>query len=215
RGLGFGLGFLGFGVFRLGLGETELGEQVGVDVTELGGRLAAGRVGDVAVVVVDVRATAATAATAARSCALARTGSAGRVPARSGAVTAWAVASRTGWRGVAAELGGVLGGEGQHALARQAGALLDRVDVEDDRGDLVALVEVLGDVLDVIVAQFTDVDQAFDALFDLHEHAEVGDARDGTGDLGAGRVTIGQAAPRIGLRLAQAERDALLLRVDL
>src|SRR5690606_17476149 len=213
--LGFGRGVLGFGLVGFGFGKSELREEVGVDVTELGGGLGASRVGDVAVVVVDVRATATAAATATRSCALAtRSGSAG-VSTGSGAVPACAVASCAGWWCVAAELGCVLGGEGQHALAREAGTLLDRVDVEDDRGDLVTLVEVLGDVFDVIVAQFADVNEALDAFFDLHEHAEVGDARDGAGDFGAWRVPVGQAAPRVGLRLAQAERDALLLRVDL
>src|SRR5690606_11061797 len=130
-------------------------------------------------------------------------------------VAASAPAARAHGGGVAAELGRVLGGEGQHALAREAGALLDRVDVEDHGRDLVALVEVLRDVLDVVVAQLADVDQALDALFDLHEHAEVGDAGDRTGDLGAGRVAIGEAAPRVGLGLAQTERDPLLLGVQL
>src|SRR5690606_1102456 len=62
--------FLG-GLVCLGVGEAELGEEVGVDVTQLGGGLAAGCVGDVAVVVVDVRATATTAASTARPCSLA------------------------------------------------------------------------------------------------------------------------------------------------
>src|SRR5690606_5502593 len=112
--------------------------------------------------VVDVRATATAAASTARSCSLATcTCAAGRVAACAGAVTAWTVAASACWWGVAAELGSVLGGEGQHALARQAGALLDGIDVEDDSCYLIALVEVLGDVFDVIVAQLTDVNEAF------------------------------------------------------
>src|SRR5690606_11455642 len=64
-------------------------------------------------------------------------------------------------------------------------------------------------------AELADVHEAFDALFDLHEHTEIGDARYRTGDLGAWRVAIGEAAPRIGLGLAERQRDALLLGVEL
>src|SRR5690606_17616742 len=48
-----GVGRLGL-LLALGVGEAELGEEVGVDVTELGGRLGARLGGHVAVVVVDV-----------------------------------------------------------------------------------------------------------------------------------------------------------------
>src|SRR5690606_30199451 len=108
-GLGAGVlvgGAAGRLVFRgrgaaLGLGETELGEQVSVDVTELGGRLGARVRGHVAVVVVDVRATATAPATATGTAAC-------RLTTGEGATLA-------AGRGVTTELGGVLGSEGQQA----------------------------------------------------------------------------------------------------
>src|SRR5690606_38499528 len=67
----------------------------------------------------------------------------------------------------------------------------------------------------VVGREVREVPEAREAALHLHEAAEVGYARDGPGDLGARRVAVGQAAPRVGLGLAKAERDALLLRVDL
>src|SRR5690606_7465963 len=136
-GLGAGVlvggaaGRLVFSAFRgrgaaLGLGEAELGEQVSVDVTELGGRLGARVRGHVAVVVIDVRATATAPAT-----------TTGTTTCR---LTTGEGATLAACRGVTTELGGVLGGEGQQALAREAGALLNGIDVQDDRRDLIALV---------------------------------------------------------------------------
>ena len=63
-------------------------------------------------------------------------------------------------------------------------------------------------------AHFGDVDQAFDAVFQLHEGAVVGDVGDLALDLGADRIALGHDFPRILVELLHAERDALRLGVD-
>ena len=60
-----------------------------------------------------------------------------------------------------------------------------------------------------------DVDQAFDARLQLHERAVIGDVGDAALELGVDRVAGGDALPRIGEQLLDAERDAVRLVVDL
>ena len=59
------------------------------------------------------------------------------------------------------------------------------------------------------------MDQAFDALLQLDERAVVGDAENAAADAGADRVALGGIEPRIGRELLEAERNALLLFVEL
>ena len=60
-----------------------------------------------------------------------------------------------------------------------------------------------------------DVDQALDARLQLHERAVVGDVGHAALELGVDRVAGGDALPRIGQQLLDAERDAVRLVVDL
>ena len=60
-----------------------------------------------------------------------------------------------------------------------------------------------------------DVQQAVDALFDLDEGAVVGEVADGALDHRAGRIAVGHAVPGVLLGLLHAQRDFLLLLVDL
>src|SRR5689334_441417 len=89
------------------------------------------------------------------------------------------------------------------------------VDVEQHGLDLVALLEQLARVLHPLrPAHVADVDEAVDALLDLHEDAEVRDVADVALHGGAGRVLLGELLVRVRLELLHAERDAVLLHVD-
>ena len=75
--------------------------------------------------------------------------------------------------------------------------------------DLVAdLDDVLG-VFDLVVGQLGDVQQAFQAVFQPDEDAEVGDLGDRAVDQLAGLVLVGNVAvPRVVVQLLEAQRDA-------
>jgi hypothetical protein len=57
-------------------------------------------------------------------------------------------------------------------------------------------------------------DHGVDPLFQLHEGAVSGHVAHGSLDLFADRVTVLDLVPRIGLELADAEADLLLVAVD-
>src|SRR3546814_13691071 len=77
-------------------------------------------------------------------------------------------------------------------------AALLAVDLEDDDLDLLAGRNDLAGV-DVLLdpRHFADVDQAFDARFQLDEGAVIGDVGDGGGELRADRIFGRHAFPRI------------------
>src|SRR5467141_326033 len=105
----------------------------------------------------------------------------------------------------------------RHALLhaeRDAPALL--VDLEDHHLDLVADLHHLGR-MHVLVGpvHLGDVDQAFDARLDLDERAVVGEVGDFAEQARALRVAPPDADPRILAQLLQAERNAVLLGVEL
>src|SRR5579862_2548799 len=60
---------------------------------------------------------------------------------------------------------------------------------------------------------FTDVNQAFDSLLEFNERSVVGDADDAAGNVCADRVAMLGIEPRIGRKLLEAERNALLVLV--
>src|SRR5689334_1823950 len=88
------------------------------------------------------------------------------------------------------------------------------VDLDDLDLDVLALLHDLARVLDVVLGQLGDVDQALDPGNDLGEGAE----RDDLGDPARHDVAllglVDDALPRIGLGLLEAERDALAVAVD-
>src|SRR6266702_523351 len=98
--------------------------------------------------------------------------------------------------------------DGQRDLA------LVLVHVDDLHVDLVALLHHVARVLGPLLAQLGDVDQPLDAGLDLDEGAEVGELRHLPLQLRADRVALGERRPRIGLRLLDAEAEALVLDVD-
>jgi hypothetical protein len=63
-------------------------------------------------------------------------------------------------------------------------------------------------------AHVRDVQQAVDAFLDLDEGAVVGEVADGALDDGARRVLLGDGGPGVDLGLLHAERDFLLVLVD-
>jgi len=108
-------------------------------------------------------------------------------------------------------LPGVLG----QLLEAERGFALLRLDVEDD--DLF-LGPDLEERLQIRIAlaprHVADVQEAVDAGHQLHEDAEVGDARDLGRDLVARAVLLGELLPGIGHQLLHAQRDPSLFGVD-
>ena len=99
---------------------------------------------------------------------------------------------------------------------RQADAPLVHVELGDDRLDLVAHLEDLGGVDDLLGPRhLADVDQALDALLDLDEGAVVDDRHHPALDARADRVLLVDQRPGIVAALLVAERDALGLGVEL
>src|SRR6185503_14130723 len=95
---------------------------------------------------------------------------------------------------------------------RQAAAL--GVDLEDLDLHLVAGLDDLARVLDVLLCELGDVHEALDALEDLHEGAERDDLRDRALELVTDVVGVDHALPRILLGLLEAQGDALAVAVD-
>ncbi len=60
-----------------------------------------------------------------------------------------------------------------------------------------------------------DVNESFDALLELDERAVVGDRENAAANLRTDRVALGRIEPRIRRQLLEAERDALLVLVEL
>ncbi len=100
-------------------------------------------------------------------------------------------------------------------LESEADALVGLVDVDDDGFDLVALLEDLGRMIDLLrPAQVGDVHHAVDAFLELHERAVGRHVADLALHLLADDVALLDLVPRVGFELADAERNLLLLLVD-
>src|SRR5262245_3750524 len=102
------------------------------------------------------------------------------------------------------------------ALLRQPDLALDGIDAENLDVDFVAHLDLVLRVLDLVVGQLADVQQAFEIRFELDEHAEVRDLGDLAADDHARLVAFGDGAvPGIFGHLLESERDAHLLLIDL
>src|SRR5207302_1525257 len=100
-------------------------------------------------------------------------------------------------------------------LQAQRDPLVLRVDVQNQHVDLVALLHDFRRMLDALGPRHVgDVDQAFDAGFELDERAVVRDRDDLALHARSNRILRGDVLPRIGLQLFQAERNTLALPVD-
>ena len=102
-------------------------------------------------------------------------------------------------------------------LETQADLLVFLVDLQDHDVDFIADRNDLGRMLDVPrPTHLTDVDQALDTTFQLHEGAVVGDGDHASANDSLFGVTLVDVVPGIGLELLQTEADpfALLLEVQ-
>src|SRR5215208_3845186 len=88
------------------------------------------------------------------------------------------------------------------------------VDLEDLDLHVVARLDDLARVLDVLLGELGDVHEALDALQDLHEGAERDDLGDLALELVADVVGVDHALPRVLLGLLEAQGDALAVAVD-
>src|SRR5439155_12270553 len=103
-----------------------------------------------------------------------------------------------------------------HLLEAQRDPFALLIDVEHLARDLVALVDDLAGMGHFAhPAHVADMQQAVDALFDLDERAVVGQVAHDAADDGSRRVALSHLVPRIGLDLLHAQRDFLLLFVDI
>jgi hypothetical protein len=100
-------------------------------------------------------------------------------------------------------------------LHAEADLLLVLVDLEDDDFDFVADADDLGRVVDAAgPAHLGDVDQALDAVFELHERAVGHDVDDLARDARADRVALPRSPPTGWGLLLEAQGDLLFLAVD-
>jgi hypothetical protein len=105
---------------------------------------------------------------------------------------------------------------GLDLLETERNAARRRIHAEHHRVDGVADVQDLRRMLDALAPRhLADVDQPFDARFELHERAVVGQADDLAAHARADRIAIHHVRPRIGDELLVAERDALGRRIVL
>src|SRR5690606_32051209 len=108
-------------------------------------------------------------------------------------------------RGAALELG-----DGGH---REHDAAVGRVRLEHAQLELLALLEVVRRVLDVLDPEVADRDEALDVLAQVHHDALVQQTDDGAAGLDARRVALGDVHPGVVLGLLETQRDALVLAV--
>ena len=101
-------------------------------------------------------------------------------------------------------------------LDAKGDAAVAGLDVQDDDVDFVSDLEKLRGMLSFFgPAQLGDVDEAFDALFELDEDAVVDDADDFAFNFAARGIFFRGVHPGIGHQLLQAEGNALLFFVEL
>ncbi len=105
---------------------------------------------------------------------------------------------------------------GQCLLQPQRDAALLCLDFEHDHLYVVSILHDFRRVLRVLrPAHFAHVHEAFDARLDLHERAVVRDAHHFSVHARSRRETLRHRGPRIGKQLLPAERNPLLLLVEL
>ena len=104
---------------------------------------------------------------------------------------------------------------GHGLLEAERDAALGGVDIEHHDFDLLRGRDDLAG-MDVLLGprHFGDVHQTLDAGLQFDEGAVVGDVGDAADELGADRIFLLDAFPRIGLKLLDAEADALGLRIE-
>ncbi len=101
-------------------------------------------------------------------------------------------------------------------LHAQRDALVLRVDVEHQNLDVLSFLDHLRRVLDAPgPTHVGHVDETVDTRLDLHESTERSEVAHRPSELGARRVLHRQRQPRIFFDLLHAQRDLLVVRVDL
>src|SRR5206468_1792107 len=113
-------------------------------------------------------------------------------------------------------LGDVGPGVAESLLQAEREAALRLADGQDYSIDVVTLLEDVGRLVDAFgPGHLGHVDEALDAGLDPNEGAEVGEPSDGSGDTLADGVALSGRVPGLRLKLLEAERDSLALRIEL
>src|SRR5207244_12004745 len=99
-------------------------------------------------------------------------------------------------------------------LQREPDAPLVGIDADHEQRELVTDADQLVGPGDRSIRHLRDVQEAVHAGLELDERAEVGEADDLAGGPRARRVALVDRRPRVGLVLLDAERDRLVVRVD-
>src|SRR5215475_10383691 len=101
-------------------------------------------------------------------------------------------------------------------LHAQRDAAIIWIDCENDRLDFVARLDQLRRMLHPLrPGHFRNVDEAFNTLLKLNECAVIGYAENAATHASANRIALYCIEPRIRRELLEAERDALLVFVEL
>src|SRR5215216_185226 len=102
-----------------------------------------------------------------------------------------------------------------HLLHAEADAPRSRIDTQHFNLNQVAGIDDLARMLDAFrPAHFRNVNQPFNAAFELHERAIISHARDTPVHARADREALFDAGPRIGKELLVTEGDALALAIE-
>ncbi len=100
-------------------------------------------------------------------------------------------------------------------LHAEGDALLVGIDAEHDDFDFFADLHHLGRMTELAgPGHLGDVNQTFDAVFQFHECAVVGEIGDGTGESGILGVLLSNVLPRIGNELLETKGDLLCFAVE-
>src|ERR1035437_3483772 len=107
-------------------------------------------------------------------------------------------------------------GIAQRLFETERNAPVRRIDAEHDHVHRIAGVDHIGGLAHLLgPGHLGEMHQAFDALLQFDESAEIGDARHATLDALAYLVLVGDQVPGVRLELLEPERNAFLAGIDL
>src|SRR5271157_2301140 len=110
----------------------------------------------------------------------------------------------------------VLPGVFHQLLHAQRDASIRRIHAEHYGINLVGRLDQLGGMLEALgPGHLREVNQAFDALFQLDKRAVVCDRKHAPMNARAHRIALGSVQPRVGRQLLEAQRNPLLILVEL
>ena len=99
-------------------------------------------------------------------------------------------------------------------LVTEAELVVGLIEVEDDNVHLVAGLNHLAGMFDLVPGKVADMYKTFDSVFEFSEYAEGGDVTDGSGLMAADGIALADVLPRVGNELLQTEGHLAGLAVE-